>query len=1018
MKVCSLLFVLLTLCVGVRPAWADDGIFAPAPAAKAAIDFDGRGFLVHGKRTFLVSGTLHYSRVPRALWRDRLLRIKRAGFNTIETYAFWNFHEMQEGKWDFAGDKDFDAYLKLIKELGMYAIVRVGPYVCAEWDSGGYPVWLRFKPGLEVRQPNPVFEAAVDRWYERIIPIVAANQIHKGGAVVMVQLENEHPNGWGKEMPNSYFRHLREKALALGLEVPHFFSGLHHGSDPAGDRDWDSAGRTNPWFTTEFWPGWYDLYGPLAPDKLRQFTRGTWKILAYGGNGYNFYMLYGGTNFDTWNNDEVASNYDYAGAIGQTGDLRPIYYQFKRAALFARSFADILEDSKNATAQWDFALGTGLRETARKSPAGTIVFLDNNTNRQIASHGVTLQPGEIVPFVLDYHLLPGVTLAKADVRILGIARQGDTTTLVVYGEPHAVPAEQAKLEFKVAGAKSAISLESGLASAFASVPGEGDTQTITLTPEIHDSPVQDYLFTVGGKHIRVVALSARLADSTWFVEAKGIPYIVTGFDYVGEVFERDGKLQVVRESYGVLGAGVDSSKTGNAIVYGPDPKPQYLPLNPKPGVSVTAPLLANWQTRRGSAEADVAYADSKWKASDAPLQMGADGDTSAYAWYRTSVRAPKAGDYALEFSDVGDWLAVFVDGKRVAIGTNAAQPRQRFEKPTAREVVVSLKAGENHLAILTAHYGRNKLFNYLGPLETVAAKGIAGPVLLSKQIGIRRPANNWEWRPATDLGNSGPPTSLSTVSAEIAGDTGHTWERLKRLEQDVFNKKRGFAWFRTTLETVPGPHRKLNFENVDDNATVYLNGKKVGEHKGWGKPFEIDVDSAWKEGGPNQLVVLVENTDNTGGINGETELRTALPPDALAITKWKLRGGIGDPQDPKGWKPLSSIAAEQKPATTGVPTYYRAEFDATPPTASSDVMSQPGAHPILRVTLDGLSRGFLWLNGHNLGRYPEKVPIKSLYLPECWLNKGQNTLTVYDEEGNSPTQIKLVVDPVATRTVE
>ena len=281
---------------------------------------------------------MHYSRIPRALWRDRLLRIKRAGFNTIETYAFWNFHEMQEGKWDFSGDKDFGAYLRLIKELGMYAIVRVGPYVCAEWDSGGYPVWLRFRPGVQVRVDNAAFEGYVDKWFDKIMPIVAANQIHKGGAVILVQLENEHPLGWGKEMPNGYFTHLRDKALSLGLQVPYFFSGLHHGHDPAGDQPWDSAARTNPWMTTEFWPGWYDIYGPLNARDYRTYTRGLWKILAYGGNGYNFYMLHGGTDFDTWNDDEVASNYDYGAAVGQTGDPRPVYYAFKRGSLFARSF--------------------------------------------------------------------------------------------------------------------------------------------------------------------------------------------------------------------------------------------------------------------------------------------------------------------------------------------------------------------------------------------------------------------------------------------------------------------------------------------------------------------------------------------------------------------------------------------------------------------------------------------------------------------------------------------------------
>ena len=176
-----------TLCLALAllgltlPAQANDHVFPPAASAKSAIDFDQHGFLIHGQRTFIVSAGMEYARVPRALWRDRLLRLKRAGFNCVEVYTFWNWHEPQEGKFDFSGDHDLDAYLKLVHTMGMYAICRVGPYYCAEWDSGGYPLWLRFKPGLRVREDNPPFINAVDQFFGKLIPIVAANQISRAG---------------------------------------------------------------------------------------------------------------------------------------------------------------------------------------------------------------------------------------------------------------------------------------------------------------------------------------------------------------------------------------------------------------------------------------------------------------------------------------------------------------------------------------------------------------------------------------------------------------------------------------------------------------------------------------------------------------------------------------------------------------------------------------------------------------------------------------------------------------------
>ena len=149
----------------------NDQMYPPAPAARAAINVDGQGFFINGRRTYVASGSLHYARVPHELWRDRLLRIKRAGFNTVETYAFWNFHEPRENEWNFTGDRDLGLFLSTAQELGLYAIVRVGPYVCAEWDSGGYPLWLRFKPSFKVRTADPGFLAVNDHWYDKIIPL-------------------------------------------------------------------------------------------------------------------------------------------------------------------------------------------------------------------------------------------------------------------------------------------------------------------------------------------------------------------------------------------------------------------------------------------------------------------------------------------------------------------------------------------------------------------------------------------------------------------------------------------------------------------------------------------------------------------------------------------------------------------------------------------------------------------------------------------------------------------------------
>ena len=228
--------VLLSLALLMQSgARANDTMFAPQTAAQAVVNFDGKGFVINGQRVFVASAGMEYARVPQALWADRLMRFKRAGFNCTEFYTFWNYHEPQSGQFNFSGNADLDAYLKVAKSLGLYAIARVGPYYCAEWDSGGYPIWLRNVPNLQVRTANAAFEQYVTRFWGQLLPIVVTNQIDRGGNVILVQLENEHPSGWGTDgLGNSYFQYLQSTAFDAGLEVPYFFSGAQPRQRPGG----------------------------------------------------------------------------------------------------------------------------------------------------------------------------------------------------------------------------------------------------------------------------------------------------------------------------------------------------------------------------------------------------------------------------------------------------------------------------------------------------------------------------------------------------------------------------------------------------------------------------------------------------------------------------------------------------------------------------------------------------------------------------------------------------------------
>ena len=306
---------------------------------------------------------------------------------------------------------------------------------------------------------------------------------------------------------------------------------------------------------------------------------------------------------------------------------------------------------------------------------------------------------------------------------------------------------------------------------------------------------------------------------------------------------------------------------------------------------------------------------------------------------------------------------------------------------------MTLPAGTSRIAVLTAHYGRPKLVNYLGPIDTVDAKGLVGPVLLDS--GKESSADITRWRLEADAGDNHTTPPTDTTGAGWAdGTTG----------PDIFHGRSGFAWYVAALPAVAGLHHRLRFENVDDNAVVFLNGKQVAAHAGWGTPFDANLDPAWSAAGPDTLAVLVENTGGGGGIQGAATLQAVGAGDEISVTQWKMHGGIAEPGTLTGWKPGAAASAD------GAPAYFRTTFTAAPP-------AETGPHPILRVTITGLGRGFVWLNGHNLGRYPEKIPVNGLYLPEPWLNAGGNELVIFDEEGHTPAGVSLTVEKAASRFV-
>ncbi len=156
------------------------------------VAIEGDHFALDGKPLQIISGELHYERIPREYWRDRLKKARAMGLNTISTYVFWNMHQPKPGVYDFSGSLDVAEFVRIAQEEGLYVILRPGPYACAEWDLGGLPAWLLADPDIVLRSADEKFLAPAERWLQRLGGELVPVQITRGGPIIAVQVENEY----------------------------------------------------------------------------------------------------------------------------------------------------------------------------------------------------------------------------------------------------------------------------------------------------------------------------------------------------------------------------------------------------------------------------------------------------------------------------------------------------------------------------------------------------------------------------------------------------------------------------------------------------------------------------------------------------------------------------------------------------------------------------------------------------------------------------------------------------------
>ncbi|NXP30316.1 BGAL galactosidase, partial [Leiothrix lutea] len=333
-----------------------------SPSARSfQLDYERNCFLKDGAPFRYISGSIHYARVPRPAWRDRLLKMYMSGLNTVQVYVPWNYHETLPGVYDFTGNRDVEAFLDLTAELGLLVILRPGPYICAEWEMGGLPAWLLWKqPDIKLRTSNPAYLAAVDSWLHILLPKIKPRLYQQGGNIISVQVENEYGSYYACDY--GYLRHLLGSFRALlGSEVLLFttdstgveelrcgtLQGLYATIDfGPGSNVTEAFGAQRrvepkgPLVNSEYYTGWLDYWGEAhASTSAAWVARGLEDMLQLGAS-INMqvvswqraqppgeYMFHGGTNFAYWSGADykdqykpVTTSYDYDAPLSEAGD--------------------------------------------------------------------------------------------------------------------------------------------------------------------------------------------------------------------------------------------------------------------------------------------------------------------------------------------------------------------------------------------------------------------------------------------------------------------------------------------------------------------------------------------------------------------------------------------------------------------------------------------------------------------------------------------------------------------------
>ncbi len=926
------------------------------------ISYDARSFMIDGERRLFLSGELHYFRLPRTEWKQALVLAQQAGLNAISTYIPWNFHEPQEGKWNFKDDHDLEAFLKLCKQHKLYVIAKPGPFIRSGWTFGGFPPWLHAKGVKHFRTSDISYMNAVDKYLDKVLGLLAKYQVNKGGPVFLIQIEDTFD-----EAPQdpAYLRHLEHK-FKKRVTVPLYFSlgdtslggGQVRGalvaavasSDPARKllrlRELANHSR-QPIILSQFLTGQAEVWGqPKQEGSTRELLDGLTQALGCGASLLNISMFVGGTNFNDQAGRATGSDTSFMATRHEAG--APISEGLKKTpkalalglwARWARGLAPSLLGSELLREEHP-VIPSEAQITARGNGDARIYFIKNPGTEPMSGKiqvdeaiPFTLAPGEERVYAYNIPLTPNLSV-RGSSHPYYYEQLGTRTVVVLWGEPGQ------KIQFFGSGTLDVTEKSNE------SILLEHERKGFTLTADVDNRPQKlaaKILFENSKREILFLILTRSMAEQSSFDADKGRLVIGSAdVDFTARTAVLAAGPQTVinvtesgdEESY--IQAHESESRIQRATVT---------------GVLGEEAMLKRLESRKD------------WQEAVAGKDLAEYGFTSTRAWYRVNFTAKEKGKKVLILPRMEDQFAVFHLGQSLGL-------YGRMGKGPKVELIV--KPGPQTLYLLCADWGRYQFGTKLGD-----KKGLILPIFDGGEV--QDFADGWHFLEAAG------PLDFKIFSSPTF--VGRGWE-IGALPKTL--ERSGYVCARKKFKVPDWAKRvRLDLHAGDVNIEVALNGQYVGLHPD-------KMGSGYVEFELTPYLISGENTvtfffkgPTTGFQHSELLF---LGPELKA--KMDICEGAYAPHEvealkDKGW-------SKTKKAKLG---FWRATFKSV---AAKDLDAA-------WLKLSKTGRGSLWLNGQSLGRHHKVGPQDTYKLPVSWL-KPINELLVLEEESNSPGDAQVLFE--------